>query len=109
MRKPFPLEKEALRYWNAHAKLLETRGILSPTSRFSFGLLCQTWGLIQDLVDLQKVKRSEVLDPFREMTQLGKLHGLYQNLAKQFGLLPAAAKRDKLDEAPPDTTDEFGL
>lgn len=104
MRKPFPLENEGLRFWKAHAKDLENRGILTQNSRYSFGLLCQTWGIIQTLIALPPGAEA-----FREMAQLGKLHGLYQNLAKQFGLLPASARRDKLDAPPPEAADEFGL
>lgn len=104
MRKPFPLKNEAERFWKAHANDLRKRGILTPNSRYSFGLLCQTWGLIQELIALPPGA-----DCYREMAQLGKLHGLFQNLAKQFGLLPAAAKRDKLDAPAPEPTDEFGL
>lgn len=92
MRKPFPLKPQALAFWNAHVKDLRKSGLLTPKSRYSFGLLCQTWGLIQELIELPP--GAEV---FREMAQLGKLHGLWQNLAKQFGLLPAAARRDKID------------
>jgi phage terminase small subunit len=104
MRKPFKLENEALKFWDCHAKDLEKRGLLAPNSRYSFGLLCQTWGLLQGLM-----KTGAGADVYREMAQLGKLHGLYQNLAKQFGLLPAAARRDKLDQGEPEETDEFGL
>ncbi len=104
MRKPFPLENESLAFWKAHAKDLQTRGILTPNSRYSFGLLCQTWGMIQLLMKLEAGAEN-----YREMAQLGKLHGLFQNLAKQFGLLPAAAKRDKLDTPAAETPDEFDL
>ena len=102
MRKPFPLKSQALAFWEAHAKDLRKRGLLTPNSRYSFGLLCQTWGLIQELISLPP--GAEV---FREMAQLGKLHGLWQNLAKQFGLLPAQARRDKLDTPADDAGDEI--
>lgn len=101
---PGKLCVEGLDFWEAHAADLERRGILTMHSRYSFKLLCQTWGQVQRLMAVQAGP-----DSYREMAQLGKLHGLYQNLAKQFGLLPAAAKRDKFDQAQPEAEDEFGL
>lgn len=104
MRTPKGLKNQALQFWKDHARDLRRRGILTANSRCSFVLLCQTWGKVQQLMELEPGA-----DAFREMQQLGKLHGLYQSLAKQFGLLPAQAKRDKLDTPAEEAADEFGL
>jgi len=104
MHRPKCLENQAAEFWEAHARDLKRRGILTPNSRYSFLLLCQTWGKVQQLMKLEPGA-----DAFREMQQLGKLHGLFQNLAKQFGLLPAQARRDKLDAPAEEAPDDFGL
>lgn len=104
MQTPKSLKSEALEFWKAHARDLKRRGILTANSRYSFLLLCQTWQKMQQLMQVEPGA-----DAFREMQQLGKLHGLYQNLAKQFGLLPAQAKRDKMDAPADEAPDDFGL
>jgi phage terminase small subunit len=93
---PIKLDQEALKLWNRHSIRLKQAGILSDRSIESFLLLCQTWGMLQTLMEYQPGGAN-----FREMTQLNQLHKNYQALARQFGLLPAAARAAKMEEQPP--------
>jgi phage terminase small subunit len=102
---PVKLVNEALKFWNRHVIRLKQAGILTDRSTDSFLLLCQTWGMLQSLMDVQPGA-----DNYREMTQVNALHKNYQALARQFGLLPAAAKQAKMDETPKKAkANEFGF
>lgn len=99
MRVPDYLDETAKSYWRRHAPALTAAGILTERDVEAFALLCLTWSLIR------------CTDPTLDSKMAIRFIAAskqYQQLARQFSLLPVFRRKDNLDTTAVET-DEFGL
>lgn len=97
MQCPKHLKNEAAEFWRKHAPELQRVGLLKPTDAEGFALLCEVYRLIRT-TDPEIDSKHAIL--------FVSLLKQYQQLAKQFGLLPK--DRAKLFKEK-QQLDEFGL
>jgi phage terminase small subunit len=91
IRRPSWLEGEAISFWDRNVKHLQESGMLSEKDIDTFAMLCDIYG---------EYRACDPRKDSKEAIRYSAMTKQYFQFAKQFGLLPVARKKSKLEHEP---------